>query len=182
MSDYVLVLVSAALVNHLILQRGSPTRVHVHLQGAACALLMLGGLVGAKLLDSLLLVPLQLHDLQLFVLLPVLALLAWSIPALLARRYPETPLEDLRIVLLSNAAVLGLMLQLTDEHSSWLATLAGGLLAGLGLWLALAWFDDLRQRSAHAEMPLALRGLPIELIGAGVLSMALCGLNGLFGQ
>lgn len=41
-------------------------------------------------------------------------------------------------------------------------------------------FADLRQRSAHADIPNALRGLPIELIGAGVMAMAFSGFNGMF--
>ena len=33
-----------------------------------------------------------------------------------------------------------------------------------------------------AEHPGALRGLPIELLGAGVMAMAFSGFNGMFGQ
>ncbi|MNU00054.1 Electron transport complex protein RnfA [compost metagenome] len=57
-----------------------------------------------------------------------------------------------------------------------------GLLTGGGFWLALMVFADLRQRSAHADIPNVLRGLPIELIGAGVMAMAFSGFNGMFGQ
>ncbi len=44
MNDYVLVLVSAALVNHLILHRTPVSRLRIHLLGASIALLMLLGL------------------------------------------------------------------------------------------------------------------------------------------
>ncbi|HDS1736077.1 MULTISPECIES: Rnf-Nqr domain containing protein [Pseudomonas] len=182
MSDYVLVVVSAALVNHLILSPGPRSRAQVHLLGASCALLMLTGMIGAKLLVERVLHPLQLHDLQLFALLPLLASLAWWLPSLLARLHPEASIEALRPALLGNVTVLGLMLQVANEPGSWSSTLAGGLCAGVALWLALAWLDDLQQRSEHADIPHALRGLPIVLIGAGVMAMAFCGFNGLFTQ
>jgi len=68
------------------------------------------------------------------------------------------------------------------EQQEWLATLGCSVMAGLGFWLALALFDDLVQRSDHADIPAALRGLPITLVGAGVMAMAFSGFNGLFTQ
>jgi electron transport complex protein RnfA len=77
-----------------------------------------------------------------------------------------------------NAAVLGLALQASDATLDPFATLALSLGGGLGFWLALCLFDDLRQRSDAA--PVALRDLPIELIGAGIMALAFLGFNGLF--
>jgi len=182
MNDYVLVLVSAALLNHLILHRAPVSRLRIHMLGASAALITLLGLTLGKLLQDLVLAPLQLQDLQLFLFLPLLALLAWGVTAALKRVRPGWPLDNLPAWLLSNSLVLGLLLQLTHEHDQWLPVLSGGLVSGLGFWLALALFDDLRQRSDHADMPTALRGLPIELIGAGVMAMAFSGFNGLFTQ
>ncbi len=75
-----------------------------------------------------------------------------------------------------------LALQQASDDSTWPAILLQALLAGAGFWLALVLFTDLRQRSAHADIPGVLRGLPIELIGAGVMAMAFSGFNGLFAQ
>ncbi|MNV98059.1 Electron transport complex protein RnfA [compost metagenome] len=69
-----------------------------------------------------------------------------------------------------------------EQRNGWLSSLIWGIAMGLGFWLALALFDDLRQRSEQAELPSALRGLPIDLLGAGVMAMAFSGLNGLFAQ
>jgi electron transport complex protein RnfA len=90
--------------------------------------------------------------------------------------------EGLQGLLLGNVAVLGLLLQLGSDGSSVWQALAWGVIGGLGFWLALLLFADLRERSRHADVPAALRGLPIELIGAGVMAMALSSLSGLFTQ
>ena len=181
MSDYFLVLASAALVNHLILQRAAVSRLQLHVLGACSALAVMVGLVVVQLLQALALMPQPLQDLELFLLLPLLGLLGWGIPTLVGRLRPGWTAGDLSPLLLGNTLVLGLLLQV-PAPGQWLPSLGWGLAGGLGFWLALALFDDLRQRTDHDDMPIALRGLPIELIGAGVMAMAFSGLNGLFTQ
>lgn len=177
MSDYLLVLISAALVNHLCLSPPPGPRLHLHVHGLACALCIALGVVGARLA-----MPLLGEGLELFLLLPWLALLAWGVPWLLARWQPAWPVAQLPALLLSNAAVLGLALQQASDEDTGFATLLQGLLAGASFWLALVLFADLRQRCSHADIPGVLRGLPIELLGAGVMAMAFSGFNGLFSQ
>ncbi|MGE8327124.1 Rnf-Nqr domain containing protein [Pseudomonas urmiensis] len=180
MSDYVLVLVSAALINHLFLHKGAASRLQVHAFGLSSAVLILLGLLGAKLLESLIFTPLQIQNLELLALLPLLASIAWGWPTLLARLRPAWPIAEMRPALLVNVTALGLALQLSAERSDWVTTLGWGLTGGLGFWQALALFDDLRQRCQHEDVPVTLRGLPIELLAAGVMAMAFSGLNGLF--
>ncbi|RCL26448.1 electron transporter RnfA [Pseudomonas sp. AFG_SD02_1510_Pfu_092] len=182
MSDYLLVLISAALVNHLCLRRQPPSRLQLHVHGFACALCIALGVLGTALLMRGVLAPLQLEDLKLFLLLPWLALLARGLPWLLTQWRPTWPEAELPALLLGNATVLGLALQQASDDSTWLTTLLQALLAGCGFWLALVLFADLRQRSTHADIPAALHGLPIELLGAGVMAMAFSGFNGLFSQ
>jgi electron transport complex protein RnfA len=182
MNDYVLVLVSAALVNHLILHRAPVSRLWIHVLGASTALLTLLGLPLGKLLHDQVWMTLGLQDMQLFLFLPLLALLAWAMAYALKRIQPTWPLEGLPLWLLCNSLVLGFLLQVTQANDRWLAVWGWGVIGGLGFWLALALFDDLRQRSDHPDIPNALRGLPIELVGAGVMAMAFSGFNGLFTQ
>ncbi|MCG8293499.1 MULTISPECIES: Rnf-Nqr domain containing protein [Pseudomonas] len=182
MSDYVLVLVSATLINLLALQPGQAERDRLHVLGLCSGLLFLLGLPGGVLLERYVLAPLQWQSLQLFLFLPLMMALAWGLPHVLQRLRPNWPTNGLQPLLMSNVALLGLMLQLTGEgHGPWQA-LIRGTVAGAGFWLALALFNDLRERSRHAEIPAALRGLPIELLGAGVMALAFSGLNGLFTQ
>jgi len=56
-------------------------------------------------------------------------------------------------------------------------TAALSLGAGLGFWLVLSLFSDLRQRIADNDIPLPFRGLPVELISAGLMAVAFLGFN-----
>ena len=98
----------------------------------------------------------------------------------LQRRLKDWPFAGLQPLLTGNAALLGLCLQLSGEPQGTLHAVMVGLGSGLGFWLALVLFDDLRQRSRHDDMPEAFRGMPIELMGAGIMAMAFLGFNGLF--
>ena len=182
MNDYVLVLISAALLSDQFLQRHPRSRLGLHVCGLAGALSIIMGVLSGQLLEHVLVAPLHLQDLRLFLLLPWLALLAWGVPQVLARLRRDWPTAQLTWPLLNNAALLGLTLQLLGAQAQWLPTLGWAVLAGLGYWLALALFDDLNQRSQHTEVPAPLRGLPIALLGAGIMTMALSGINGLFMQ
>ncbi|AVD84521.1 electron transporter RnfA [Pseudomonas sp. SWI6] len=182
MNDYMLVLVSAALISFLTLQRQPASRLHVHVLGMACALAILLGVTGGQLLVRVLLVPWQLQDLQLLLLLPWLALVSWAVQWVLAKLRPDWPVTALTALMPAGAPLLGLSVQATAEGQGALVVTTSALLTGLGFWLALALFNDLRQRTEQADIPVSLRGLPIDLLGAGIMAMAFSGLNGLFTQ
>jgi len=189
MTELLLTLISAALVNNLVLHQAlaldpllqpvePASRRRVHALGLATLVLMVLAVVTGQLLYRYGLRPLQLEYLRLFVFLPLYVLLAAPVLNRLQRQLPHWPFTGLKPLLLGNAAVLGLALQASDATLDPFATLALSLGGGLGFWLALCLFDDLRQRSDAA--PVALRDLPIELIGAGIMALAFLGFNGLF--
>ncbi|MDD2057804.1 NADH:quinone oxidoreductase [Pseudomonas sp. GD03860] len=191
MSELILALISAALVNNLVLHQALAIdpllqlpvdceRRRVHALGlATLALLVLTTSLG-QLLYRFALQPLQLDYLRLFVFLPLCVLLIEPLLGWLSRALPALPFDGLMPLLLGNVALLGLTLHVTQSGYYMLQTLAWGVGGGLGFWLALCLFDDLRQRSDHDAIPLAFRGLPIELIGAGAMALAFLGFNGLF--
>ncbi|MFW3898662.1 Rnf-Nqr domain containing protein [Pseudomonas putida] len=158
----------------------SAFRVKVHALGLATLVAMLLVSVSGQLLYRYALQPLQLDYLRLFVFLPLCVLGPAPILAGLQRWLKGWPFTNLQPLLTGNAALLGLCLQLSGEHQGVLHAAMVGLGSGLGFWLVLALFDDLRQRSQHEDVPRAFRGLPIELMGAGIMAMAFLGFNGLF--
>ncbi|WP_397451699.1 Rnf-Nqr domain containing protein [Pseudomonas sp. NA-150] len=190
MTDFIPTLISAALINNLVLQlplsvdpvlktARETDRLQVHALGIATAWFMLVSSVLSYLLYHFLLLPLELGYLRLFVFLPVSVLAIKPCLLLLGRALPRLPLEGLWPLLLSNAGVLGVMLLSTRPDNGIISMLAQSLGAGLGFWLALSLFHDLRQRIQLQDVPLPFRGLPIELIGAGLMGLAFLGLGGL---
>ncbi|MBM3110162.1 NADH:quinone oxidoreductase [Pseudomonas sp. P66] len=191
MSEFILALISAALVNNLILHQGlaidpalqlsaDQTRRRVHALGlATLALLVLTSNIG-QLLYHYLLQPLQLGYLRVFILLPLCVLVVEPLLGGLSRMLPTLPFSGLMPLLLGNVALLGLSLQVTQGNYGALQALALSLGGGLGFWLALSLFVDLRERSDNDAIAPSFRGLPVELIGAGVMALAFLGFNGLF--
>ncbi|MDG9885458.1 NADH:quinone oxidoreductase [Pseudomonas sp. GD04058] len=159
---------------------GFASRLRLHALGLATLVAMLLVSVSGQLLYRYALQPLQLDYLRLFVFLPLCVLGPAPILAGLQRWLKGWPFTSLQPLLTGNAALLGLCLQLSGEHQGVLHAAMVGLGSGLGFWLVLALFDDLRQRSQHEDVPRAFRGLPIELMGAGIMAMAFLGFNGLF--
>ncbi|KJK07198.1 MULTISPECIES: Rnf-Nqr domain containing protein [Pseudomonas] len=191
MSEFILALISAALVNNLILHHGlaidpalqtsaADERRRLHALGLATLVLLVLVCNLGQLLYRYLLLPLQLDYLRLFVLLPLCVLLIEPLLGLLSRALPAWPFKGLTPLLLANVALLGLSLQVTEGGYDILQTLAWSLGGGLGFWLALSLFADLRERSDNEAIARSFRGLPVQLIGAGVMALAFLGFNGLF--
>ncbi|NNB44416.1 Rnf-Nqr domain containing protein [Pseudomonas chlororaphis] len=192
MTEIVLTLISAALINNFVLQwplgvdpllqasaEPQVARRRIHALGIATSCLMLlCSLLGYGLYQALL-VPLGLTSLQLFVFLPLGVLLIAPLLKLLTRMLPGLPFDGLWPLLLGNAGVLGALLLAVQANRGITYSLALGLGAGLGFWLALSLFSDLRQRILNNDVPLPFRGLPIDLISAGLMAVAFLGFNGL---
>lgn len=192
MIDFVFPLVSAALLNNLVLHwplgvdpllQAQPAvsgkRLTLHALGiATSALLLLSTLISHSLYHYLLL-PLGLEAFKLFVFLPTSVLLIGPLLTLLARCLPRLPFAGLAPWLLGNAGILGLSLLNAADDLGLIRALVTSLGAGLGFWLVLSLFSDLRQRTFHEEVPLPFRGLPIDLIGAGLIGVAFLGFTAL---
>ncbi|WP_460370319.1 electron transport complex protein RnfA [Pseudomonas sp. Tul1A2] len=186
MTELVLTLISAALLNNFVLHwplgvdpllAGSRRQVHALGLATLCLMLVVGVLGYA--LWHWLLVPLQLEALHLFVFLPLNVLLIAPILKLLAHWLPAWPFDGLWPLLLGNAGVLGLTLINVQDDQGLLHATALSLGAGLGFWLVLSLFQDLRERTVDNDIPLPFRGLPIDLIGAGLIAVIFLGFSGL---
>ncbi|KAE9639117.1 electron transport complex protein RnfA [Pseudomonas sp. PB106] len=186
MTELVLTLISAALLNNFVLHwplgvdpllAGNRRQVHA-LGLATLCLMLLVGVIGYVIWHWLL-VPLQLEALRLFVFLPLSVLLITPLLKRLAHWLPMLPFEGLWPLLLCNAGVLGVALINAQNAQGLLHATALSLGAGLGFWLVLSLFCDLRERTADNDIPLPFRGLPIDLIGAGLIAVIFLGFSGL---
>ena len=72
-----------------------------------------------------------------------------------------------------NSAVLGLALNNAAAGYGFLETLFASLGAGLGFLLAMVVFAGVRSKINEKYVPAAFRGLPIYLLAAGIISLAL---------
>ncbi|MFO2462483.1 NADH:quinone oxidoreductase [Pseudomonas sp. 15FMM2] len=182
MTDMLVPVVSAALISNFVLRMPLASdqllkRQRVNALGLATLLLMiLSGILG-YLLHHYLLLPLALPSLRLFMLLAITALLIQPLLSTLSRCAPRLPFDGLWPLLLGNAGVLGAVLlgARHDHDLAYMAVLSLG--TGLGFWLALSLFSDLRHRVAGNDIAQPFKGLPLDLIGAGLMTVAFLGFN-----
>ncbi|WP_409278406.1 Rnf-Nqr domain containing protein [Pseudomonas defluvii] len=192
MTELIVTLIGAALINNIVLHQGlaldpalridgAADRHKIHALGLTTGLLMLSSTLIGQLLYRYVLLPLQLDYLRLFVFLPLCIVLITPLLTLISRWQPQLPQAGLKPLLLGNAGVLALSLTASSPELELLQVIALSMGSGLGFWLVLMLLDDLRQRTLDNDaIPESFRGLPLELIGAGIMAMAFLGLNGLF--
>ena len=81
----------------------------------------------------------------------------------------------------TNCAVLGVVQSNTDQSLDFLMSLGNAIGTSVGFLIIIVVFSCIRVRLETANTPKAFKGLPIALITAAIMAIALMGLQGLFG-
>jgi electron transport complex protein RnfA len=82
----------------------------------------------------------------------------------------------------TNCAILGLALFYTSKEYGLVAGLVYALGAGMGFTLALVLMAGVREETELSDVPAVVKGTALNLILAGLLSLAFMGFAGLFSQ
>ena len=132
---------------------------------------------------NLLLVPRDLGYLQTIVFILIIAALVQLVEIALKRFLPPlyNSLGIYLPLITTNCAVLGVTILNIDKGYDFGQSLVNALGAGLGFLLAMVMFAGVRERLESAEIPAGLKGLPITLVAASLVSMSFLGFQGLFG-
>ena len=102
---------------------------------------------------------------------------------LFIKKYSPSLYKSLGIYLpliTTNCAVLGVVQTNTDTGLTFIDALANGLGTSIGFLVIIVVFSCIRTRLESANTPKAFKGLPIALITAAIMAIALMGLQGLF--
>lgn len=130
---------------------------------------------------NLLLKPFGLGYLQTVIFILVIAALVQIIETVLKKSIP--PLyRSLGIYLpliTTNCAILGVAILNIDQSYTFLQSMINSLGAGLGFMLALFLFAGVRSRVDHADVPAFMKGMPITLVSAALVSISFFGFKGL---
>ncbi|NLY44891.1 MAG: electron transport complex subunit RsxA [Tissierella sp.] len=79
----------------------------------------------------------------------------------------------------TNCVVLGVTIINIQDNLTFLDSVINGLGASLGFFLALILLAGVREKLELADVPEALKGVPIALVSAGLMSIAFSGFSGL---
>ena len=79
----------------------------------------------------------------------------------------------------TNCAVLGVVLLNVDEGYTFVQSMVNSLGAGLGFMLAMVLFAGVRKKMENCDIPEFLKGLPITLVAASLVSLSFLGFGGI---
>jgi electron transport complex protein RnfA len=190
MADFMLLMVSAILVNNILLLRflgncpflGVSRRMDTAtgMGLAVIFVLTLAGMI-TWLVYTYLLVPLELEYLRTIAFILVIATLVQFVEMVVQKTAP--PLyEALGIYLpliTTNCAVLGVAIINIDEHYELVTAIFFSFASACGFALALVLMAGLRERFALVAIPKPFEGTAIGLVTAGLIALAFSGFGGL---
>ncbi|MEE4295703.1 MAG: electron transport complex subunit RsxA [Wenzhouxiangella sp.] len=190
--DFVLIIVSAALVNNFVLVKflglcpflgvSSSVESAVGMSLATAFVLTLSA-VASYLMTRWVLQPLELMYLSTVSFIVLIAALVQLTELFMRHAAPllHRVLGIYLPLITSNCAVLGVALLNVREQNSLVESALFGFGAALGFGLVLVALAAARERLAIADVPISFRGAPIGLITAGLMALAFMGFTG-FGR
>ena len=79
----------------------------------------------------------------------------------------------------TNCAVLGVAILVVQKGYTLMESVVYGLSTSIGFTLALFLFAGIREQLEVTSVPKGMKGVPLALIGAGILAMAFMGFSGI---
>ncbi len=190
MTHYLLIIISAILVNNILLARflGNCPFLGVSKKldsaiGMGLAVIFVLTVAGAVtwMISNFILVPLELDYLRTIAFILVIAALVQFVEMVIQKTSPALyqALGLYLPLITTNCAVLGVAIINIDEGYNFLETLVFSAASAAGFALALVIFAGMREQLALSDVPKPFQGMPIALISAGLLSLAFFGFMGL---
>ncbi len=191
MSEYLLLLVGAILVNNFVLVQflglcpfmGTSRKLETAAGLAlATTFVLTVSSVLAYAAGVLLLKPLHLEYLNTLTFILVIAVTVQFTEMVLHKTSPALyrVLGIYLPLITTNCIVLGVaLLNIRQENPSFIKALLTGLGSGLGFALVLVLFAAMRERIAVSDVPRPFRGSAIALVTAGLMSLSFMGFSGL---
>ena len=187
--SYFAIIIGAIFVNNVVLAQflgicpflGVSSKVETSLgMGAAVTFVMAIAAV-AWLIQTYVLVPLDIVYMQTIVFILVIAALVQMVEIMLKKLSPSLyqALGIFLPLITTNCAVLGVAILMIQKEFNLLQSVTYSVATALGFALALVLFAGIRERLDFEDVPKAFKGIPIALITAGILAMAFMGFSGL---
>ena len=190
MLAYLSIIVTAIFISNIALSQflgicpflGVSKRIDSALgMGAAVTFVITLSTVVAWLLQYYVLNPLGLQFLQTIVFILVIAFLVQLLEIVMKKTLPSLyqALGVFLPLITTNCAVLGVAIMVIQKGFNLMEAVTYGFSTSIGFTLALWLFAGIREQLELAELPRAMRGVPIALVCAGMLAMAFMGFSGI---
>lgn len=190
--EYILILISAILVNNVVLSQflgicpfvGVSKRIDTALgMSAAVAFVMTLATIVTYIVQKCLLNPLGLQYLQTIAFILVIASLVQLVEIVLKKVSPvlHKALGIFLPLITTNCAVLGVAILVIQRDFNFLEGIVYALSTAIGFGLALTIFAGIREQLELVNVPKGMQGVPIVMVTAGLLSLAFMGFSGVDG-
>ncbi|MDG3085038.1 electron transport complex subunit RsxA [Vibrio hannami] len=190
MSEGILILLSAAFVNNVVLAKflglcpfmGVSGKIGSALgMGIATTFVLTLASITTWLIDTFFLVPLGMEFMRIIAFILVIAAVV-QLTELYVKKHDPSLYQSLGVFLpliTTNCAVLGVALLAIQDGLSFIHTLMFSVGSAIGFTVVIVLFAGLRNQLSINRVPAALQGSPIAFITAGLLSMAFMGFSGM---
>ena len=190
MSNLILIIVTAALINNVVLSQflgicsflgvSRDMKASASLGGAVIFVMTIASAV-ASLLYTYVLAPLGMDFMKTIVFILVIAALVQIVEMFLKKTSPAMykALGIFLPLITTNCAVLGVALTNVQDGYNFIESVLSGFGTAVGYTLAIVVLASIRSRINEEDIPAPLRGAPIVLIAAALMSIAFMGFSGL---
>ena len=190
MKELILILMSGVLINNYVLQQflgicpflGVSKKLNQATgMGIAVTFVMICATLATYPIYTWVLAPLKLEYLQTIVFILVIAALVQFVEIVLKKTIPalHASLGVYLPLITTNCAVLGVTINNITDGYNFGESIISSLGVGLGFLLAMVLFAGVRSRIENCPAPECMKGLPITLIAASIVSLAFFGFSGI---
>ena len=190
MSNLILIIVTTALVNNVVLSQflgicaflGVSKKIDTSLSmGAAVTVVITIAAAVTNILYNLVLAPFELDYLKTIVFILVIAALVQMVEMFLKKTSPAIyqALGIFLPLITTNCAVLGVSLTNVQDGFNFIESIIAGVGTGLGFTIAIVLLASLRERIEESHIPAPFRGAPIVLLSAALMAIAFMGFSAL---
>jgi electron transport complex protein RnfA len=188
--EYLSIIISTIFVNNIVLTQflgicpflGVSTRTSTAVgMGGAVVFVMVLATTVTYLIYQALLLPMGLGYLQTLVYILIIAVLVQMVELIMKKVSPALyqALGVYLPLITTNCTILGVAIMVIQKELNLLQSVFFAVGNSLGFTLALLIFASIRERLELADIPKGMRGVPIALVVAGLLSMAFMGFAGI---
>ncbi len=190
MKSLILIIITGALINNVVLNQflgicsflgvSKQMKASASLGGAVIFVITIASAVASLLYDYVL-APLGMDFMKTIVFILVIAALVQIVEMFLKKTSPGVykALGIYLPLITTNCAVLGVALTNVQDGYNFIESVFSGFGTAVGFTLAIVLLASIRSRIREEDIPAPLRGAPIVLISAALMSIAFMGFSGL---
>ncbi|MFA6378278.1 MAG: electron transport complex subunit RsxA [Candidatus Omnitrophota bacterium] len=188
--EYVLMIISAVLVNNIVLTQflgicpflGVSKRLSTALgMGGGVVFVMTLSTIITYLIQTYILVPFKIEFMQTIIYILVIAALVQMVEIMLKKVSPALyqALGVYLPLITTNCTILGVAILVVRKEFNLIESTVFAISNSVGFTFALIIFAGIRERLELLEIPKAMKGIPLALVLAGLLSLAFMGFSGI---